>query len=217
MSLSDRDACARSGYPADVDRADWDKRYAATDLVWGASPNRTVEAELSDQPARGRRALDLACGEGRNALWLAERGWRVTAADFSRVAIERARKLADQRGLEVDWQEADVAALDSDPGAYALVIILYLQVPEDDRSRVLDRAVAALAPGGELLMIGHALRNLAEGAGGPSSPDVLWDPARLRAEVESRGLAVACCDELQRPVEGSERDAIDVRLRARAA
>ena len=68
----------------------WDTRYAAHDLVWGAAPNRFVEEAFAAAPARGR-ALDLACGEGRNSIWLAERGWQVTGVDFSSVAIERAR------------------------------------------------------------------------------------------------------------------------------
>src|ERR1700754_3536553 len=78
-----------------MDADAWDERYAATELVWSAGPNRFVEEECADlQPGR---ALDLAAGEGRNALWLAERGWSATAVDFSAVALDRARSLAGQR------------------------------------------------------------------------------------------------------------------------
>ncbi len=174
-----------------------------------------MAAELRDVEPAGR-ALDLACGEGRNAIWLASRGWQVTAADFSAVALERGRKLAAERDVELEWVEADVTTFGPEPGAYALVLILYLQVPGSDQTRVLDHAAAALAAGGELLMVGHAVRNLTDGWGGPQSATVLWDPDELRAEVEARGLRVVRSEEVLRPVETDEGDvqAIDVLLRA---
>ena len=201
-----------------MDRTDWDARYAAVDLVWGTDPNRFVAAELADVVPAGR-VLDLACGEGRNAIWLASRGWQVTAADFSAVALERGRKLAAERDVELEWVEADVTTFGPEPGAYALVLILYLQVPGSERAGVLDRAAAALATRGELLMVGHAVRNLTEGWGGPQSATVLWDPDQLRAEVEARGLRVVRSAEVLRPVETDEGEtqAIDVLLRARRA
>ena len=79
-----------------MDAAGWDARYAGSDLVWGNGPNRFVERELADLPPG--RALDIACGEGRNAIWLAHRGWRATGVDFSSVAVERARRLAKVAG-----------------------------------------------------------------------------------------------------------------------
>ncbi|MFE1785435.1 class I SAM-dependent methyltransferase [Streptomyces sp. NPDC059506] len=79
----------------DVDSREWDERYASRELVWGAEPNRWLVREVEDL-APGR-ALDLAAGEGRNALWLADRGWRVTAVDFSRTALDRGRRLAARR------------------------------------------------------------------------------------------------------------------------
>src|SRR4051812_9854296 len=100
-----------------MDAAAWDERYAAAELGWSASPNRFVAAELADlSPGR---ALDLAAGEGRNALWLAERGWQVTAVDFSRVGLEKARALQRRhpRGaqLQVEWVHADVLTYDCGP------------------------------------------------------------------------------------------------------
>ena len=90
--------------------ADWDARYAQKELVWTAEPNRRFAAEV-DGLAPGR-ALDVACGEGRNAVWLAERGWRVTAVDLSSVGLAKARDLAAARGVEVDLVHADVLAWD---------------------------------------------------------------------------------------------------------
>ena len=199
-----------------MDRTDWDARYRAKDLVWGTEPNRFVAAELGDVVAAGR-ALDLACGEGRNAIWLASRGWQVTAVDFSPLALERGRKLATERDVELEWVETDVTTFAPESGAYALVLILYLQVPASDRARVLDHAAEALAASGELLMVGHAVRNLTEGWGGPQSTTVLWDPDQLRAEVEARGLCVVRSEQVLRPVETDEGEvqAIDVLLRAK--
>ncbi len=199
-----------------MQKSDWDARYAASDLVWGSDPNRFVEEALG--PVEPGRALDLACGEGRNSIWLAARGWQVTGVDFSRVAIERASELAEARGVKVDWRAADATAHEEAAGR-TLVLIAYLQVPRDERSQVLKNAAAALESGGELFMVGHALRNIEDGYGGPSSPDVLWDPDELRADVEACGLRVESCQEVKRPVEtdAGPRVAIDTLLRARRA
>ena len=115
-----------------MDAAAWDERYAATELVWSAGPNQFVEQALTDLPPG--RALDLACGEGRNARWLAEQGWQVTAMDFSPVAIEKGRRLAeelaDDQADRIDWQVGDV--LDTPlPADLDLVVIAYLQVVAD--------------------------------------------------------------------------------------
>ena len=94
--------------------ADWNERYAGRELVWTADPNRLFAAEVADLPAG--RALDLACGEGRNAVWLAERGWRVTAVDFAAVGLAKARELAASRDVEVEWVHADLLEYAPEPG-----------------------------------------------------------------------------------------------------
>jgi SAM-dependent methyltransferase len=198
-----------------VDRSDWNARYAGCELVWGAEPNRFLAAELGGVEARGS-ALDLACGEGRNAIWLASRGWRVTAVDFSQVAIERARRLAARQGVRVAWLCDDVTSFEPPQGAFELVVIAYLQLPMAERRGVLAHAASALSPGGDLLMIGHARRNLTEGVGGPRDPAVLWDLDELAAELEALGLVVERCQELRRPVATSDGvgQAIDALARA---
>jgi SAM-dependent methyltransferase len=194
----------------------WNARYSAAELVWGAAPNRFLEAELGEVPPQGR-ALDLACGEGRNAIWLASRGWGVTAVDYSDVAIERARGLAANEGVEVEWVCADVTRYAPEARAFQLVVSLYLHVPGDERRRVFEHAAAALTPGGTLLVIGHARRNLAEGAGGPQDPDLLLEPEQAAAELSALGLRVERAEHLRRPFETDEGevDAIDALLRAR--
>ena len=195
-----RPAGARARIRAVSKRDAWNARYAASDLVWGAEPNRFVAAELGDLAAAGR-ALDLACGEGRNSIWLATRGWRVTGVDYSDVAIERARKLSGERGVAVDWVCDDVTRYGPDAGDFRLAIVLYLQIPAEERRRALAHAAQALEPGGTLFCVGHARRNLAEGTGGPQDPAVLWEPDEVAAELEALGLVVARAEHVQRPVE----------------
>lgn len=191
-------------------RHDWNAKYSAEDLVWGTDPNRFVVEQLSDLPPRGR-ALDIACGEGRNAIWLAKIGWKVTGIDFSDVAIERARRLATAQHVEIDWINDDITHCDLPAAAFQLVLIAYLQVPRDEFRKVLVGAVRSLAPSGMLFMIGHARRNLSEGVGGPRQPDVLWEPEEIRQELLTAGLTVRRCEHVRRPVETPDgvRDAID--------
>ena len=199
-----------------MDRTAWNERYTSQQLLWGAEPNRFVAEELRDLQPRGR-ALDLACGEGRNAIWLAKLGWTVTAVDYSEVALERARHLAADQHVDVEWIEADVTSFAPPRSAFDLVLIAYLQVPEPARLAVLAHAAAALRPGGTLFLIGHARINLTEGVGGPRQAEVLWQPSDLRHEVAALGFKVQRAEHVRRPVETAEglKDAIDTLLRAR--
>jgi SAM-dependent methyltransferase len=196
-----------------MDRAAWDAKYASPDHVWGTEPNRFLAAALADvEPGLTGRALDLACGEGRNAVWLAGRGFRVTAVDWSEVALDKGRRLAAAQGVEVDWVCADVVAEYVPPeGAFDLVAVLYLQIPEDERRRVLAGAAAAVAPGGQLLAIGHDRRTT--GISGPTDPALQWAPAEIAAEVAP--LTVVEVGERVRPIDAG--DALDVIVRARRA
>lgn len=198
-----------------MDRSDWNARYSAADLVWGAEPNRFVAAELEGREPQGR-ALDLACGEGRNAIWLAERGWTVTAVDFSDVAIKRAKELAERQGVEVEWICLDLASYEPPSATFQLVLVAYLQLPAADLRGVLALAAEAMVPGGEILMIGHARSNLTEGVGGPRDPAHLWTPDELDAALRALGLSVERCEHVQRPVdtENGPREAIDLLVRA---
>jgi len=199
-----------------MDRTAWNERYASQPLLWGAEPNRFVAEKLRDLQPRGR-ALDVACGEGRNAIWLAKLGWTVTGIDYSEVALDRARRLAADQQVAVEWIDADVVSFSPPRNAFDLVVIAYLQVPGPDRRAVLAHAAAALRPGGMLFMIGHARINLTLGVGGPPQPEVLWEPSDLRQEVAALGLAVQRADHVRRPVETADggRDAIDTLLIAR--
>ena len=194
-------------------REDWNERYAQKELVWTAEPNRRFAAEVEGlEPGR---ALDLACGEGRNAVWLAERGWRVTGVDFADVALAKARRLAAARGVEVEWVDADVRVWEPPAGAFDLVVLLYLQLPAHERRAVHGRAAAAVARGGTLLVVAHHATNPAEGYGGPKDPAVLFTEDDVAAEVP--GLEVVRAERVRRPVatpDGGEEVALDVLVRA---
>jgi SAM-dependent methyltransferase len=189
-----------------MDAETWDARYAAAQRVWSAEPNHWVVLLTEDLPVG--RALDLGAGEGRNALWLAARGWAVTAVDFSAVAVERGR--ASAGGTRVDWQVADVTSYAPD-APLDLVLVCYLHLPREVMREVLARAAAWVAPDGHLVVVGHAVRNLADGCGGPQDPDRLHD-AELYAEAVE-GLVVERLEEVERVT--PEGTAIDVLLRAR--
>ena len=201
---------------SDGKRESWNRRYAAADRIHStAVPNRFLVDEVA--ALTPGTALDVACGAGRNAVWLAERGWRVTAVDFSDVALGMARDLASTRRASIDWIEADVVAWKPPIHAYDLVCVLYLQLPAPERQAVLRHAAEAVRPGGTLLVVGHDLLNLTEGWGGPSQPEVLFTPDDIVTEIT--GLEVQKAERVRRPVEedGANHDAIDALVRARRA
>jgi SAM-dependent methyltransferase len=193
-----------------VKREDWNRRYAEIDSLWSLTPNRLLVAEVTD--LRQGKALDLACGEGRNAIWLAERGWRVTAVDYAEIAIEKAHRRAAEEHVEVDFRVQDLLAFEPEQRAYDLVVVLYLQIPAVERRQVLAMAAEAVAPAGTLLFVGHDLLNATEGVGGPSDPSVLYTPDDIVAELP--GLDIEKAERVLRDVEDADRPAIDALVRA---
>ncbi len=179
-----------------MQREKWNARYAATDLVWSAGPNEAFAAIA--RKLRPGTALDVACGEGRNALWLAEQGWAVTAVDISDVGIDKARAIGKRRGVEVDWVCADICTWQpSRP--FDLVASVFLHTDRAARDIWLPRIIAAVAPGGTFVFIGHDRSNIAQGIGGPRDPELLMTPGEVldylagfdvdRAEVVERAVA----------------------------
>jgi SAM-dependent methyltransferase len=153
---------------------EWDLRYAERQQ-WSTEPNALVAELLSDVPPGD--AVDLAAGEGRHALWLAWRGWRVTAVDFSDVGLSRGR--GEPGGDRVTWVTADVTTWSAEPASADLVLVAYLHLPEPETTDLLRRAVDWLRPGGRLLLLGHDVENLTRGVGGPPEAGILHSVERL--------------------------------------
>jgi len=199
-----------------MDARSWDERYAASELVWSAGPNVFVVEQVGDL-APGR-AIDLAGGEGRNALWLAEQGWDAELVEFSAVALEKAAAIAHHRGLALRTTLADVTAAPAlDPAE--LVLVCYLQLTSEPLAAALRHAATLVAPGGTLLVIAHERDNLAHGYGGP--PDVAYLPtvAEVLDAIDGEGLLVEHAGQVRRRVDTDEgpREAIDLLVRARRA
>lgn len=198
--------------------AEWDARYAGSELVWGADPNRFVAAELGGRPPG--RALDVACGEGRNAIWLASRGWHTTGVDFSAAAIARARQLAASAGAgdSSEFLVGDVVAGPLPAGPFDAVVVAYLQLPAEQRQTALRRAAGLLGPSGVLIVVAHDRTNLTEGVGGPQDEGLLYCAADVLADLDGvEGLSVEKAGRVHRPVvtPDGERTAIDTLVRLR--
>lgn len=203
---------------ATVDAAAWDERYSGAELVWGSGPNQFVAAELGELPAG--RALDVACGEGRNAIWLASRGWQTIGVDFSPAAVRRAERLAADAGVteRAKFLVIDVVNEPLPPGPFDAVIVAYLQVAEPARRVALRRAAAGLAPGGILLVVAHDASNIEEGFGGPQDPTVLFTVGDVLGDLsDHQDLVSERAQRVRRTVDTpqGERVAIDLLVRLR--
>ena len=181
-----------------TDATTWDDRYGSG-RVWSLEPNAFFAdaVEALDRPPG--RALDLACGEGRNAVWLAAAGWRVTGVDFSQAGIETGRAGATSEGVDVDWVVANLIDRELGEQRWDLVAHVYLHWPTAIREPFLIRCVAAVAPGGVLIVVGHDRDNIEHGHGGPQDPDVLTTAEELAELFGREGLEVMRAERVLRP------------------
>ena len=199
------------------DAASWDERYRVAEFVWSTRPNRFLPPEV--EGLTPGRALDLACGEGRNAVWLATRGWDATGVDFSTSGLEKAARLAEANNVTVGWICADVTTWQP-VAPFDLVVVFYLQLPEAQRSAALGSAARALAPGGTLLVVAHDLTNLTGGIGGPQDPAVLYTPDDVCRDLDGSDitdLVIERAERIERPVDTDTGTvmAVDCLVRAR--
>ncbi|HEX2118498.1 MAG TPA: class I SAM-dependent methyltransferase [Acidimicrobiales bacterium] len=178
-----------------MDRQQWNERYAAQPLLWNVDPNPFLSGEIGDRPPG--RALDLGAGEGRTTLWLAERGWHVTAVDFSDVALDRGRRRVEAAGVagSVEWVCADLRNFDPTGAPYDVVLLMFVHLPAPERRRLLRLAAATLATGGVVLVAGYDTSNAANGQGGPRDPALLFTPEDLAADLD--GLRIERAERLQ--------------------
>ena len=167
----------------------WDEKYASMDLVWNQGPNQSVSSYFSDK--KPGRVVDLGCGEGRNAIWLAQQGWTVTAVDFSTVALTKGAALAERAGASIQFENGDLGEWQSSSPSYDAALLCYIHFPAAMRAKLWKAAFESLVPGGELVVIGHHLRNLTEGVGGPQSADVLYAPSEVGEVLGSANVVIS--------------------------
>lgn len=175
---------------ATFDAAFWDERYAQRDASWDPDPNPHVEAVAKDLPPGS--ALDVGCGEGSDAVWLATRGWSVTAVDISQVALDRGRA-HDPTG-RVTWQQADLLAWTPAEASFDLVSSQFMHFGAADRTALFRKLAAAVRPGGTLLVVSHHPSDLEANVGRWPMPELFYtadevaealDPARWETTVKA--------------------------------
>ena len=159
----------------------WDQRFSEPGYKYGTAPNRFLAEQEPRLPA-GSRVLLPGDGEGRNSVWLAERGHQVLAVDNSQVGLDKALALASSRGVTITTLNADLAAWAPPPATCAAVVLIYVHLPSDFRAAAHRRLADALAPGGWLILESFHPRQLTYQSGGPRDVDMLSDLATIRAD-----------------------------------
>jgi SAM-dependent methyltransferase len=206
---------------SEYDRDAWEGRWAQAlrthgDRVARRPPNAHLTGAVAELPPG--RALDAGCGHGSDALWLAARGWRVTAVDFAATALAHARSTAEAMGPEVagrvDWVEADLATWGPQPAAYGLVVCLYVHVTGAVEAFV-RRMAAGVARGGTLFLVGHRPVDPATGAPTAAAGQVQVSVEQARAALAPDAWELVVAEERPRAAAGTGVDAV-VRARRRA-
>lgn len=188
----------------------WNERYGASDRVFPTTPNLFLADRLkSAEPGVG---LDLASGEGRNAIWLQSKGWQMTAVDFSEVGIERGRS----ERPDVEWVVADVLEWEPDK-TFDLIVVAYLHLGEELLGSLIRKAATWLNPGGELFLIGHDKTNLETGIGGPQDPEILWSVEPFREWLSDLEIIEAVVVRLPADTDEGKKFWRDTLVRARAS
>lgn len=169
-----------------MDASEWDQRYAGREQLWSGRPNGTLVREVG--PLTPGTALDVGCGEGGDAVWLAQRGWTVTGLDVSAVALARARAAAQSLGAHVTWVCAPVTDLVPPAGGYDLVTVHYPALPHSPGAGPVGALLAAVAPGGLLLVVGHARIDPAHARARGIDPADYVAPADVAARLDGGWL-----------------------------
>ncbi|GEA83846.1 SAM-dependent methyltransferase [Cellulomonas gelida] len=202
-----------------LDAAGWEDRYGSAPAVWSGQPNAALVAHTGHLTPG--TALDLGAGEGRDAVWLAEQGWRVTAVDFAATGLARGARAAADAGVEVRWVQADVATWDDD-AQFDLVTSHFIHLAPQARAGFVARAARHVAPGGTLLIVQHDALDLAAPVGRPHDPGMFPGADEVRDELVTHDGAwvvevAASVPRLARTGQGETVTVHDAVLRARRA
>jgi SAM-dependent methyltransferase len=190
----------------------WDERYGSAPTLWSGKPNQRLVEHVADLTPG--TALDVGCGEGADALWLAGRGWQVTAVDISPVALARAAEQAAAAGSEIarriSWEQADL--LSWCPRTQVdLVSAQFLHLPPEPAVRVQAQLAAAVRPGGTLLIVGHDKSDLETTVRRPPIPALFSSPAEIAARLDPEAWDVVVADSLERPAVDPEGRTVTIR------
>ena len=176
-----------------MDAKYWDAKYETEDYVYTKLVNRFVKEYC--EPLTPGTAMDIAGGEGRNTVWLAQQGWRVENVDFSQIALDKCLKFAEEEGV-VGFVDTNCAsALDFEPNETPvdLAVIAYLQIPQAELRKAIERVSQHVKPGGHLVGVWHSRDNLEHSFGGPRDPEVLPNPELLSGYLEGLGFEILDC------------------------
>lgn len=175
----------------------WDERYSEPGYAYGSEPNDFLQ-QMSEGIGGEGYALCLAEGQGRNAVFLAEQGWEVTAVDESAVGLEKASELARQRGVAIHTIAADLADYPIEPYTWDLVVLIFAHLPPGLRRRVHAEVVDGLRPGGRVILEAYTPDQIGRGTGGPPEAAMMMTAELLREEF--RGLEFLHLEERLRDV-----------------
>jgi SAM-dependent methyltransferase len=166
----------------------WDERFSEPGYAYGTEPNDFL-VSVADRIPRGR-VLCLAEGEGRNAVYLAELGYQVTAIDNSAVGLAKAEALAEERGVEIETVNADLAEYTLEPGAWQGIVSIFCHQPPLVRAALHEQCLRGMAPGGVFLLEGFTPRQLELGTGGPKNRELLMELDIIRQELPGLRLEI---------------------------
>ena len=178
----------------------WDQRYNTPEYIYGKTPNDFL-VEMIDRLPKGE-VLSLAEGEGRNGVYLAQQGCRVTGVDSSAVALQKAQNLAAERGVQLTTLHRNLSELEIEPAAWDAVVSIFCHLPAPLRASLHRQVVQGLRPGGCLLLEAYTPRQLEFRTGGPPTIELMMDLKTLRQEL--KGLNLEHAREVERDIrEGS--------------
>jgi SAM-dependent methyltransferase len=193
------------------DEGFWNERYRSAPRVWSSNPNPQLVAEIANlEPGR---ALDVGCGEGADAIWLAQRGWDVVATDISSVALERgsqhARDSDPVASAHIEWRQANLLVRPPEPNSFDLVSAQFMHLPPEPRTRLFTALAAAVRTGGTLLIVGHHSSDLTTGVPRPPMPDLFYSADEVAGLLDDSWMVVV---NEARPRQASTPEGVEVTI-----